>query len=64
MSVQLSIITEHSEASWESHRDSVEVLLDGKRIAYHADMQHNKNYGSLRQNAANIVAETLKALGF
>ncbi len=57
------IITEHSEESWESQRDSVEVLLDGKRIAYHPDMQHNKNYGSLKQNTANIVAETLKALG-
>jgi hypothetical protein len=63
VSVQLHIITEHSEGSWESQRDSVEVLLDGKRIAFHPDMQHNKNYGSLKQNAAIIVAETLKALG-
>jgi hypothetical protein len=66
VSVQLQIITESgkdADAAWESKRDSVEVLRDGVRIAFHPDMQHNKNYSSLRQNAATIVAETLKALG-
>jgi len=63
--VQVEIITEVSDAAWESKRDSVEVLAsDGKRLAFHADMQHNKNYGSLPANCAKIVSDTIAALGF
>ena len=64
MSVQCEIITEVSDASWESKRDSVEVVAsDGRRLAHHADMQHNKNYSSLKDNCSKIVKETLQALG-
>ena len=64
VSVQCQIITEVSDASWEAQRDSVETLSsDGKRLAHHPDMQHNKNYSSLRANCDKIVADTLQALG-
>jgi hypothetical protein len=62
--VQCEIITEVSDESWESKRDSVEVVTsDGKQLARHADMQHNKNYSSLKDNCSKIVQETLQALG-
>ena len=63
VSVQVEILTEHSDPAWESKRDSVEVLnTEGKRLAHHADMQHNKNYGSLKANCAKIAEDTIKAL--
>jgi len=65
VSVQVEIITEVSDTTWESKRDSVLVLgADGRQLAHNADMQHNKNYGSLKANCAKIVEETVKALGF
>ena len=39
------------------------LLPDGKEIAFSADMQHNRNYSSLRQNSANIVSAVKAALG-
>jgi hypothetical protein len=53
-----------ADAEWESKRDSVEVLSsDGKQLAHHPDMQHNKNYSSLKANCQKIVADTVAALG-
>jgi hypothetical protein len=39
------------------------VLQDGKEIAFHQDMQHNRNYSSLPQNSAAIVSAVKAALG-
>ena len=37
----------------EGDRDKVVIYEEaGKELAAHADMQHNKNYGQLRQNNA------------
>eukprot|EP00292_Cryptomonas_paramecium_P026796 CAMPEP_0113662928 /NCGR_PEP_ID=MMETSP0038_2-20120614/849_1 /TAXON_ID=2898 /ORGANISM="Cryptomonas paramecium" /LENGTH=69 /DNA_ID=CAMNT_0000577879 /DNA_START=178 /DNA_END=387 /DNA_ORIENTATION=+ /assembly_acc=CAM_ASM_000170 len=57
VSVQLKFL--EAEAS----RDLVRVLLDGKQIAFHPDMQHNKNYGNLRANCDAIVSQVKAALG-
>ena len=48
----------------EGDRDKV-VIYDeaGKELAAHADMQHNKNYGQLRQNNAAMSQKVLAALG-
>jgi len=48
----------------EASRDLVRVLLqDGKEIAFHPDMQHNRNYASLAANSATIVSTVKAALG-
>jgi hypothetical protein len=63
VSVQCEMITELSHEAWESRRDSVEVVSsDGTQLAYHPDMQHNKNLSDLRANCRKIVADTMQAL--
>jgi hypothetical protein len=39
------------------------VLQDGKEIAFHPDMQHNRNYASLSTNSSAIVSTVKAALG-
>ena len=48
----------------EEDRDKVVVTdEDGKVLASSADMQHNRNYGQLRQNGTDMANKTLAALG-
>ncbi len=50
----------------EGEGDSDKVVIydeAGKELAAHADMQHNKNYGQLRQNNAAMSQKVLVALG-
>jgi hypothetical protein len=63
VSVQCEVITQTTHEAWECSRDSVEVFSsDGVQLAFHPDLQHNRNFGALRGNCRKIVAETLRAL--
>jgi len=47
----------------EKDRDCVRILtLEGKEIAFHPDMQHNRNYRELRINNQKMAESTKTAL--
>jgi hypothetical protein len=39
------------------------VLHDGKAIAFHQDMQHNRNHSSLTANSVSVASSVMAALG-
>jgi hypothetical protein len=51
-----SVQLKHVEDEDESTRDQVCIRTEaGEELASHEDMQHNRNYRSLEDNAQNLV---------